>query len=222
MTRISENPTDLAAINAANDSRASGRLGVRITGIGDDFARGELEVERRTHQPIGLLDNGVSCVLAETLGSIAAVLACDDSANSKIRIIGNGNVGGTLARGLEAAGHNVRTVDNDHEPIRQVASRAEVVMLAVPFGAVNDVIGTAGEVPNGKTAIEVTNVLNAELDLLLGLSTSGGVSRRPARPDYSRSAIQYRRRFEGSAMTPRPSVASDGVLSQPRRTHHPH
>ena len=69
---------DLAAINRANEGRADGLLGVRITAIGDDFIRGELSVETRTHQPFGLLHGGVSCVMAETLGSIGSNLACDE------------------------------------------------------------------------------------------------------------------------------------------------
>ena len=69
---------DLAAINAASEGRASGVLGIQISEIGDDFVRAELQVEPRTHQPFGLLHGGVSCVLAETLGSVAGTLACDD------------------------------------------------------------------------------------------------------------------------------------------------
>jgi uncharacterized protein (TIGR00369 family) len=69
---------DLAAINAANEGRADGLLGIRISEIGEDFIRGELTVEPRTHQPFGLLHGGVSCVLAETLGSIGSNLACDE------------------------------------------------------------------------------------------------------------------------------------------------
>ena len=69
---------DLEAINAASEGRANDVLGIHITDIGDDFVRAELQVERRTHQPFGLLHGGVSCVLAETLGSVAGSLACDE------------------------------------------------------------------------------------------------------------------------------------------------
>ena len=68
---------DLAVVNGASDGRANGVLGINITEIGEDFVRGELQVEPRTHQPYGLLHGGVSCVLAETLGSTGAMLACD-------------------------------------------------------------------------------------------------------------------------------------------------
>ena len=69
---------DLEAINAANAGTASGVLGVHVTEIGDDFVRGEVQVEPRTHQPLGLLHGGVSCVLAETLASVGGSLSCDD------------------------------------------------------------------------------------------------------------------------------------------------
>ncbi len=71
-----KNP-NLDALNAAIQGRADGLLGIRISEIGDDFVRGELEVCQRVHQPFGLLHGGVSCVLAEALGSIGANLACD-------------------------------------------------------------------------------------------------------------------------------------------------
>ena len=75
---IWKKPVDLATLNAMNEGRANGVLGIRITEIGEDFVRGELLVDKRTHQPFGLLHGGVSCVLAETLGSVGGLLACDE------------------------------------------------------------------------------------------------------------------------------------------------
>jgi uncharacterized protein (TIGR00369 family) len=75
---IWKQPVDLAALNAANAGLANDALGIVITEIGEDFVRAELEVEPRTHQPFGLLHGGVSCVLAETLGSVGGSLTCDD------------------------------------------------------------------------------------------------------------------------------------------------
>ena len=75
---IWKKPVDLAALNAVDKGHAGDVLGIRVTEIGDDFVRGELEVEPRTQQPFGLLHGGVSCVLAETLGSIGGLLASDE------------------------------------------------------------------------------------------------------------------------------------------------
>lgn len=69
---------DLDAFNAMSEGTASDVLGIRITEIGDDYIRAELDVERRVHQPYGLLHGGVSCVMAESLGSIGGALTCDD------------------------------------------------------------------------------------------------------------------------------------------------
>ncbi|WP_067516056.1 hotdog fold thioesterase [Endozoicomonas ascidiicola] len=53
-------------------------VGIEITEVGDDFLRGTMPVDHRTIQPMGLLHGGASVVLAETLGSIAANLCCED------------------------------------------------------------------------------------------------------------------------------------------------
>ena len=68
----------------------------------------------------------------------------------KIGIIGDGNVGGALARGLKRAGHEVRAVGKDQGASRDAAGWGEVVIIAVPFGAIDDVVKTAGEVLSGK------------------------------------------------------------------------
>lgn len=53
-------------------------IGIEITEVGDDYLRGTMPVDRRTIQPMGLLHGGASVVLAETLGSIAANLCCEE------------------------------------------------------------------------------------------------------------------------------------------------
>lgn len=92
---------------------------------------------------------------------------------TRIGIIGNGNVGSALARGLGRAGHEVRAVGDAPGAVREVASWAEVVLLAVPFGAIDDVVNVAGEAVAGKTVIDVTNALDASMRLALGFTTSG-------------------------------------------------
>lgn len=54
-----------------------GHVGIEITEVGTDYLCGKMPVDKRTHQPMGLLHGGASVVLAETLGSIAATLAVD-------------------------------------------------------------------------------------------------------------------------------------------------
>ena len=90
-----------------------------------------------------------------------------------IAIIGNGNVGSALARGLKRAGHEVRAVGNDGAAIRETAAWAELVIFAVPFGAIDDVVKAAGDVFAGKTVVDVTNALDASMNLAVGFTTSG-------------------------------------------------
>lgn len=52
-------------------------LGIRMTAVGDDWLQGTMPVDHRTHQPYGLMHGGASVVLAETLGSTAAMLTLD-------------------------------------------------------------------------------------------------------------------------------------------------
>ena len=55
----------------------NGLLDIRITEIGPDFLRGEMPVDERHVQPFGIIHGGVSVVLAETLGSVASMMACE-------------------------------------------------------------------------------------------------------------------------------------------------
>ncbi len=52
-------------------------LGIEITEVGDDFLKATMPVDHRTKQPLGLLHGGASCVLAESIGSIAANYCVD-------------------------------------------------------------------------------------------------------------------------------------------------
>ena len=94
-------------------------------------------------------------------------------AAKRIGIIGNGNVGSALGRGLKRAGHDVRSVGNDKRAIRETASWAEVVLLAVPFAAIDGVVREVGGVVEGKVLIDVTNALDANMGLAVGFTTSG-------------------------------------------------
>lgn len=60
-------------------------IGLEFTELGDDYVRGRLPVDKRTHQPFGILHGGASVVLAETLGSTGAGLVIDPE---KYRCVG--------------------------------------------------------------------------------------------------------------------------------------
>ncbi|MCJ8300869.1 MAG: hotdog fold thioesterase, partial [Pseudomonadales bacterium] len=67
---------DLARLNQARENTLIRHLGIEFTEFGDDYISATMPVDQRTHQPMGLLHGGASVVLAETLGSTAATLAC--------------------------------------------------------------------------------------------------------------------------------------------------
>lgn len=55
------------------------QIGLEFTEVGPDYLRGTMPVDHRTHQPYGLLHGGASCVLAETIGSVASAYVVDHS-----------------------------------------------------------------------------------------------------------------------------------------------
>jgi len=92
---------------------------------------------------------------------------------TKIGIIGDGKVGSALARGLKRSGSEVRSTGSDAAAIRDTAGWAELVIVAVPFGAIDDVIEAAGNALAGKAVVDVTNALDAKMNLAVGFTTSG-------------------------------------------------
>ena len=54
-------------------------LGIEWTELGDNFIKAKMPVDHRTTQPYGFLHGGASCVLAETLGSVASAMVIDEA-----------------------------------------------------------------------------------------------------------------------------------------------
>lgn len=90
----------------------------------------------------------------------------------KIAIIGSGNVGGALAKSAVTAGHQVTIAAKHAEhaeakakdtgarsasSAKDAVREAEVVILAVPNAAVDEVIGELGDALSGKVLVDVTN-----------------------------------------------------------------
>lgn len=74
---IWQRPIDLDSINNLSSKTLVSHIGIKITGHGDDYLEGTMPVDERTVQPYRLLHGGASCVLAESLGSIAASFCID-------------------------------------------------------------------------------------------------------------------------------------------------
>lgn len=65
----------LESLNASNKGTMGEAIGLEFTAIGEDYLEATMPVDQRTKQPYGLLHGGASVALAETLGSVAAMLA---------------------------------------------------------------------------------------------------------------------------------------------------
>lgn len=76
--RIWKQHADLETLNAWSRRTLMHALDIRITELGDDYLRGTMPVDDCTRQPYGILHGGASVALAETLGSTAAMLCCED------------------------------------------------------------------------------------------------------------------------------------------------
>ena len=69
----------LDQLNDLGKGTMSEHLGFEWGEVGPDFLTGSLPVDHRTKQPYGLLHGGASCVLAETLGSVASAMVVDQT-----------------------------------------------------------------------------------------------------------------------------------------------
>ena len=91
----------------------------------------------------------------------------------KIGIIGNGNVGSALQAGLSRAGHEVRAVGREPGGVRETGVFGDLIILAVPFGEIDNAVRELGDTLNGKTVVDATNALTPDMNLAVGFTTSG-------------------------------------------------
>jgi 8-hydroxy-5-deazaflavin:NADPH oxidoreductase len=105
----------------------------------------------------------------------------------QIAIIGSGHIGGGLGRAWAAKGHAVTfatrdprdpdlkvLLDETHAKAATLADAvhaADVVVLAMPYGALAEVLSATGELA-GKVVIDCTNAVAAGMKLVYGHTTS--------------------------------------------------
>lgn len=91
----------------------------------------------------------------------------------KIGIIGKGNVGSALGKGLSKAGHKVKYGHRDpSETVADAAKWGEVIILAVPHENISDAIQNIKPFADGKTVIDVTNAVGDNMELAISCTTS--------------------------------------------------
>lgn len=90
----------------------------------------------------------------------------------RVAIIGRGRVGTALSQGLERSGYDVRKVGKDPVVVPETARWGEVVVLAVPYISVDDVLSEMGDSIEGRILVDLTNpIKNGEF--ALGHESSG-------------------------------------------------
>lgn len=77
MKRIWFKPFSIEEINRWSAHRLMNNLGIELVAIGDDYLRAKMPVDERTLQSMGCLHGGATCVLVETVGSIAGHFCID-------------------------------------------------------------------------------------------------------------------------------------------------
>ncbi|MBK6264125.1 hotdog fold thioesterase [Marivirga sp. S37H4] len=82
---------DIAKLNEMCKDTISEVLGMEFTEVGDNYIIAKMPVDKRTHQPYGLLHGGASVVLAETLGSVASMLMVDSETHYCVGLEINAN-----------------------------------------------------------------------------------------------------------------------------------
>jgi predicted dinucleotide-binding enzyme len=104
-----------------------------------------------------------------------------------VAIVGLGNIGGGLARAWAKAGHKLALVARDPKapetmallaetgaramPLKDAVQFADVVTLAIPFAALDELIRDAGPL-TGKVLIDCTNAVLPGMKLAFGHTTS--------------------------------------------------
>lgn len=76
--RIWKQAISVELLTATTADTAVSHLGIEFLEVGDDFISARVPVDARTVQPYGLLNGGVSVLLAETLGSCGAAYAAPE------------------------------------------------------------------------------------------------------------------------------------------------
>ena len=142
---IWKQPIDFARINGWSRGTMMETLDIRFVDAGDDWIRGTMPVDHRTQQPFGLLHGGASVVLAETLGSTAALLTLDVEKEIAVGLDINANhlrgVRSGLVTGTAKAIHLGRTtqvweIRIEEETGKLVClSRLTMAVIPAPGGA---------------------------------------------------------------------------------------
>ena len=82
---------ELELLNGLRNANMAGNIGIEFTEIGDDYLKATMPVDEKTKQAFGILHGGASCVLAETVGSVASWMCIDPSKQMAVGLEINAN-----------------------------------------------------------------------------------------------------------------------------------
>jgi uncharacterized protein (TIGR00369 family) len=86
----------LEKLNSLNKNTLMETLNIRYTEVGEDYLVATMPVDKRVHQPMGLLHGGASVALAESVGSAASHHFIDHALGE--------------VRGIEISANHVRSI----------------------------------------------------------------------------------------------------------------
>lgn len=78
MAAIWKKEASTDALNKLSANTMGEVLDIKFVEVGDNYLKATMPVDKRTHQPYGLLHGGASAALAETIGSVASALCIND------------------------------------------------------------------------------------------------------------------------------------------------
>lgn len=105
----------LELINSMNKNTLMEVLGIECIEIGEDYVKSRMPVDKRTHQPMGLLHGGASAALIESIGSMGSVLLIDVDKEVPVGLDINANhLGGVKSGFVVATGKIVHAGKRTH------------------------------------------------------------------------------------------------------------
>lgn len=132
----------LDQLNAYNKNTLMEQLGIQCVELGDDYVVATMPVDRRTHQPMGLLHGGASAALIESIGSMGSTLLIDLSKEVPVGLEVNANhLGGVKSGSVKAIGKiihagkrtHVWQVDITDEATGKMVCTGRLTIMIVPI-----------------------------------------------------------------------------------------
>lgn len=146
-----------------------------------------------------------------------------------IAIIGTGNVGSGLAKAFVDAGHHVHLAGRTPKQAKTAAAAtgaeaaanpasaaalSDVIVLAVPFGSVEEIVQAIAPVVNGKIVIDVTNPAKEDWSGPLFFGTGSGAEQIAEWLPEARVVKAFNTLFAGNIANPAlDGIALDGFVA---------